>query len=112
MTVDQIAEECGKADEIIQSRLGRKPRYFAYPFGYHNRVSRDFLRDYYPASVTTELRKLGAGEDTAALPRLDSYYFRSRVGIRFLDSPAMHLYLTLRNKMRTLRGSQCVADPY
>jgi peptidoglycan/xylan/chitin deacetylase (PgdA/CDA1 family) len=110
LTVDQIAEECGKADEIIHYRLGRKPRYFAYPFGCHNKVARDFLRDCYSASVTTELRKLIAGEDTAALPRLDSYYLRSRASIRLLDSSAMHLYLSLRNKMRTLRGSQCVAD--
>ncbi len=110
LTADQIAEECGKADEIINSRLGRKPRYFAYPFGYHNQLARDFVRGRYAGAVTTNLRKLGVGEDTASLPRLDAYYFRSAAGIRFIDSPAMHIYLTLRNKMRTLRGSQCVAD--
>jgi peptidoglycan/xylan/chitin deacetylase (PgdA/CDA1 family) len=112
LTVDQIAEECGKADEVIHSRLGRKPSYFAYPFGYHNKRARDYVRDCYSASVTTELRKLGVSEDTAALPRLDSYYLRSRLSIRLLDSPAMHFYLGLRNSMRNLRGSQCVADQY
>lgn len=110
LTGDQIAAECGKADEIITSRLGRKPRYFAYPFGYHNQMARDFARGCYSGSVTTELRKLGSNEDMAALPRLDAYYLRSKARIRSIDSPAMHMYLALRNKMRTLRGSQCVAD--
>ena len=70
LTGDQITEECGKADEIINSRLGRKPRYFAYPFGYHNQLARDSVRGCYAGSVTTELRKLGTSEDTASLPRL------------------------------------------
>ncbi len=110
LTVEQIAEECGKADEIIHSRLGRRPRYFAYPFGYHNRRARDIVRARYSGSVTTELRKLGADEDKAALPRLDAYYLRSGVRIRLIDSPLMHAYLSLRNSLRTLKGSQCVAD--
>ncbi len=102
LTGDQIAEECGRADEMITSRLGRKPRYFAYPFGYHNRMARDFVRGCYSGSVTTELRKLGVDEDTAVLPRLDAYYLRSRTHIRLIDSPVMHIYLMLRNKMRAL----------
>ena len=110
LTRDQIAEECGKANEIITSRLGRKPRYFAYPFGYHNRLARDVVRGSYSGSVTTELRMLGVDEDAAALPRLDAYYFRSRQSIRLIDSLAMRLTLALRSKMRTLRGSQCVAN--
>lgn len=110
LTGEQIAEECGKAEQMIASRLGRKPRYFAYPYGYHNQKTRDCVRGRYAASVTTELRKLNSDEDTAALPRLDAYYLRSGLGIRLLDSPLMQVYLMLRNKMRTLKGSQCVAD--
>ena len=110
LTGDQIAAECGKADEIITSRLGRKPRYFAYPYGYHNRMVRDFVRGCYSGCFTTELRKLGFDEDTAAFPRLDAFYLRSKSGIRLIDSSVMHIYLSLRNAMRTLKGSQCVAD--
>ena len=110
LTADQIAEECSMADEIIQSRLGRKPRYFAYPFGYHNRRARDIVRACYSGSLTTELRKLSADEDKAALPRLDAYYLRSGLRIRLIESPLMHAYLSLRNSLRTLKGNQCVAD--
>jgi peptidoglycan/xylan/chitin deacetylase (PgdA/CDA1 family) len=107
LTKDQIAEECGIADEIIASRLGRSPGYFAYPFGYHNQAARDCVRGRYSGCVTTELRPLGVDEDKAALPRLDSYYFRSSVLIRSMDSNLMRGYLRLRSHMRTLRGSQC-----
>ena len=104
LTDHQIAEECGKADQIIMSRLGRKPRYFAYPFGYHNQMTCDFVRCRYSGAVTTELRKLSIDEDTAVLPRLDTYYLRSRTHIGLIDSPVMHMYLMLRHKIRTLRN--------
>ncbi len=110
LTGEQVVQECERADEIICSRLGRNPAYFAYPFGYHNSKVRDIVRGRYCACVTTELRKLGVAEDTAALPRLDSYYLRSRANIRLIDSPIMQLNLMLRNRMRRLKGSQCVAD--
>jgi len=94
---------------VISSRLGRKPGYFAYPFGYHNQKVRDCVRERYTACVTTELRTLGSDEDSAALPRLDTYYLRSRAGIRFIDTSLMQVYLALRSKLRTLRGRQCLA---
>jgi len=108
LTRDQISEECEMADEIIASRLGRRPRYFAYPFGYHNETARDCVRERYSGSFTTELRSLGAAEDKAALPRLDTYYLRSGVRIQFLDSSLMKAFLRLRSGLRTLRGSQCL----
>jgi len=105
---NRIMEECDIADEIIVSRLGRRPRYFAYPFGYHNGMARDCVRERYSASFTTELRFLGGREDKAALPRLDAYYLRSGTRIRIMDSNFMKMFLRLRSGLRTLRGSQCL----
>ncbi len=100
----QMAEECDRADEIIVSRLGRKPRYFAYPFGYCNGAVREVSRHRFSASLTTELRTLGVREDLAALPRLDSYYFRSKALIRAFDTTAMSFYLQIRNSLRRMKG--------
>ncbi len=108
LSKDQIAEECGLADELITSRLGRSPAYFAYPYGYHNRTARDCVREMYCGCVTTELRSLGDAEDKAALPRLDAYYLRSAFRVRFLDSDPMRLYLRVRSRLRTMKGSQCL----
>lgn len=104
LDADQLADECSKADEIITSRLGRKPKYFAYPYGFHTQTASDYLRPRYSGCLTTELRKLGNDEDSALLPRLDAYYLRSQVHIRLFDSTLMHFYLKFRNGMRKLKG--------
>lgn len=109
LTPGQMEEECEKADNIIEKRLERRPEYFAYPFGFHNKIVRDFVRQRYQGTVTTELRQLGVNEDNAALPRIDTYYLQSSMYIRHIDSLAMRGYLAFRNILRTLKGSQCVS---
>jgi peptidoglycan/xylan/chitin deacetylase (PgdA/CDA1 family) len=109
LAATQMQDECEQADTLIERRLGRRPCFFAYPFGYHNPQVRDFARGRYQGTVTTELRPLGRDEDLAALPRLDSYYLRSAWRIQHLDSVAVRGWLALRNVLRTLRGSQCTA---
>jgi len=110
LTPGQVEEECTRADELIEKRLGRRPDYFAYPFGYHNKEVRDLVRPRYKATVTTELRRLGSEEDSAALPRLDTYYLQSAVSIRNIDSLLLRGYLAVRNILRTWKGSQCTVD--
>ena len=109
LSTQQLGDECNQADELISARLGRRPDWFAYPYGYHNPAVRDFARERYRGSVTTELRSLAAREDSAALPRLDSYYLQSEWRIRHIDSLPVQTYLATRNVLRNLRGSQCAA---
>jgi len=106
----RMQEECEQADELIGRRLGRRPDYFAYPFGYHDRKVRDFARRRYRGSVTTELRALGAQMDPAAIPRLDVYYLQSEPLIRGIDSLALQAWLAARNLLRNIKGSQCRSD--
>lgn len=102
----QIAAECETTDAMIASRLGRRPRFFAYPYGYHNAKVCDAVRGRYQASVTTELKTLGGDEDRAALPRLDTYYLRSPWVFRRIDAALPRAYLALRGMLRKLRGSE------
>lgn len=104
---EQILEEFHLSNEILASKIGVTPDYFAYPFGYHNQLARECAADFYKASVTTELRPLPESYDTAAIPRLDSFYFQTSNTINKLDSPLMAIYLKLRNLMRNVKGSQC-----
>jgi len=99
-----IAAECGEADRIIEERLGRRPQYFAYPYGYRSARACDYARGHYRASVTTELREIRGNEDSAALPRLDSYYLRAPWVFRRLDATLPRSYLALRGALRRLRG--------
>jgi len=102
----QIGDECEAADQLIESRLGRRPRFFAYPYGYRNAQVCDAVRGRYQASVTTELKELHGGEDRAALPRLDTYYLQSPWVFKRLDAALPRGYLALRGMLRKLRGSE------
>lgn len=101
---DGLLHECESSDSAIGQRLGRRPRYFAYPYGLSDERVRAFMRDRYEASFTTELRTLSHGDDPAALPRLDSYFLQSPITYRRLSANSTQYYLRLRNLIRTLRG--------
>ena len=110
LSVAQMEEECDRVDDEIERRLGRRPENFAYPFGYHNATARDFCRDRYKSTVTTELRSISNQEDCAALPRLDTYYLQSPWLIDQVDGVVADLYMRFRWLMRTVRGSHCIAS--
>jgi peptidoglycan/xylan/chitin deacetylase (PgdA/CDA1 family) len=42
LTKQEIGKECQSADDIIEKRIGRRPKYFAYPFGYYNVPVKEF----------------------------------------------------------------------
>lgn len=107
-TVDapRIAEECERADRTIEERLGRRPAYFAYPYGRHDARARDAVRPRYRASFTVALGELRGGEDSAALPRLDTFYLRSPWVYRDLEGAIPRAYLALRGALRRVRGTE------
>ena len=99
-----IKAECESADEVITSRLGVPPRYFAYPYGHSNARVRAFTRDHYCGSLTTDLRMLRPDEDKAVLPRLDAYYLRRQIIFGDLRSLHSRAFLGLRRVLRLLRN--------
>lgn len=102
----EMEQECEISDELIEKRVGRRPQYFAYPYGYKNDSTCNFARRRYQAAVTTELGTLTGREDPACLPRLDSYYLQSSWMQKNLDSSMSRAYLSLRGWLRALRGTQ------
>ena len=99
-----IEAEMEEADAAIEARLGRRPRYFAYPYGHHNERVRAVARKRYAASVTTKLNYVGETPQLDAVPRLDSHYLRSPNFVRTLPSGRAHAYIALRRAARLLRG--------
>jgi len=102
----ELDNECSLSDNLIEQRLGRRPEHFAYPYGYSNDVVNDYARNRYKTTVTTEFRMLSKSEDSAKLPRLDSYYLQPKWLRRNLFKPQSNMYLKIRGWMRTVRGSQ------
>lgn len=106
LSESEMLDECELADDLITKRLGRRPQYFAYPYGYKNDAVCNYVRERYKGAVTTELRTLNGREDCAKLPRLDSYYLQNRWLQRNLASSLSSMYLSVRGVIRTLRGTQ------
>jgi peptidoglycan/xylan/chitin deacetylase (PgdA/CDA1 family) len=102
---DALVAECDCAHEAITSVLGRRPRYFAYPYGFNDTRVRSFTRKRYVGCVTADLRILRQTEDPVALPRLETYYFRNDIFFRNLQSPATLAYIALRRVFRQCRSA-------
>jgi len=106
LSENEIEDECQIANDLIEKRLARRPEYFAYPYGYRNKLASDYIKKNYRAGVTTEFRFLGDVEDYAVLPRLDSYYLRFPWVYRRMDTSIACVYLSLRGFLRRLRGGE------
>lgn len=101
---EAIETEMEEADAGIESRLGRRPKYFAYPYGYHDERVRSIARKRYQGCFTTKLDYLGDRDSLDALPRLDTHYLRSPAFVRSLAGRPAHAYIALRRALRRLRG--------
>lgn len=102
----QLEMECATADALIEDRFGRRPEFFAYPYGFMNDSARAIASRRYCASFTTELATLPKYCNSAMLPRVDSYYLQSPFIQRHLDSFLTRFYLTFRGLLRKVKGSQ------
>ena len=102
---EAIEAEMEEADEAIERRLGRRPQYFAYPYGYHEQRVRAIARRRYRGAFTTKLDYLSANVSLDALPRLDTHYLRSPALTRSLASQPTRAYIAFRRALRRLRGT-------
>ena len=100
----EIEAEMDEADGAIEARLGRRPQYFAYPYGYHDERVRMIAGRRYRGAFTTKLDYLGARVSLDAIPRLDTHYLRSPALVRALAGEPARAYIALRRALRKLRG--------
>lgn len=104
LSVSEIEAELEEADSTIEARLGRRPSFFAYPYGFHDARVRAVAARRYAASFTTKLNYLGNRDDRHSLPRLDSHYLRHPRLVAALEGRAAHAYIALRRALRLLRN--------
>jgi peptidoglycan/xylan/chitin deacetylase (PgdA/CDA1 family) len=100
---DELQSECELADEMIVAKLGSRARYFAYPYGYCDERVSAFARSRYKGSLAGGERALRSSEDSAVLPRLNSYYLRPEWTFQDLRSWRARAYLEIRGAIRRLR---------
>jgi peptidoglycan/xylan/chitin deacetylase (PgdA/CDA1 family) len=98
-----LADELEGAADRIAAETGRRPASFAYPYGARDRRVTAAAGRSYRLCCTTELRALRPAESPAALPRLDSYYFRMPGQLESWGSARFRRYLWLRARARRVR---------
>jgi peptidoglycan/xylan/chitin deacetylase (PgdA/CDA1 family) len=100
-----ILTECSTADALIERCTGRRPRYFAYPFGRHDDRVAAQIGPLYAAAFTTRLAFLSPRDRAVDLPRLDAHYLRSRLVYHRLEALSTRWYFQVRRLARVVRGS-------
>ena len=102
----EIDAECAKADALIEHHVGRRPRYFAYPFGCCDRRVAQRIGARYTAAFTNRMGFVSPRAARSRLPRLDAHYLRGTFARVPLTAPPLRAYLMCRKGLRKLRGSE------
>jgi peptidoglycan/xylan/chitin deacetylase (PgdA/CDA1 family) len=101
----QIVAECAQADTQIEMRVGRRPRLFAYPYGWYDAGVKAAIANRYEACFSTRMAYLDAQPDSTQVPRIDAYYLRPAWVRNRLMSPLGRRYLAGRAWVRAIRNT-------
>ena len=102
----RVEDECGRADDAIARRVGRRPRYFAYPYGRCDARSRRVAASRYAAAFTTRLAALSSTDDRYRLPRIDAHFLRRGALRERIDGPVARTWLAARGALRAIGDRQ------
>lgn len=102
----EIDAECAMGDTLIERHVGRRPQYFAYPFGYCSDRVAERIGARYVAAFTARLGFLSTRTTRSQLPRVDAHYLRGMFARLPLTKPSLRAYLICRKVLRKIRGSE------
>jgi peptidoglycan/xylan/chitin deacetylase (PgdA/CDA1 family) len=99
-----LADEIGASGERIERETGRRPDWFAYPYGDVDDRVADAVGRRYRLAVTTEHRPLGEAENPRRVPRMDMYYLRDAERLPAWDGLRLRAQVWLRRQARRARA--------
>lgn len=105
LPAEQVEAEMKGSRAIIEDRLGSRVSSFAYPFGRHDRRTREIARRHFACACTTRLALVRPGSDRYALERVDGYYLRTDRLFGLVASRALPWYLRARAAPRRVRAA-------
>lgn len=77
LPADRVEAEMRDSQAIIQDALGIPVECFAYPYGRHDRQSREIARRFFACACSDTLGLIDHKSDIYALERVDAYYLRT-----------------------------------
>ena len=100
---DRIETEVIESKARIEDALGASVVSFAYPFGRHDRRSREIVREHFVCSCSDKLGLITASSDPFALERVDAYYLRTEGLFNVMLTRLFPWYIRSRAVPRQLR---------
>lgn len=101
---EQLECELKGSRATIEQRTGAAVDTFAYPYGDSDPRVRQAVSRHFRVACGTKLRFVSPNSELWDLPRLDTYYIRSRFWFRGLTKRYGSAYLALRHLLRSVRG--------
>jgi peptidoglycan/xylan/chitin deacetylase (PgdA/CDA1 family) len=100
---DRVEAEVRGSQAIIEDALGAPVACFAYPYGRHDRQSREIVRQRFACACTDRLGLVTACSDPYALERVDAYYLRTEWLFGLMLTRLFPWYIRGRGIPRRLR---------
>ena len=100
----EVEREVLDSKAMIEQRLGRAVKTFAYPFGLVSPDAYAAARAGYRAAMGTVLGVARRSDDRHRIARVDMYYFRERGMFRLFGTAAGRAYLGVRGLGRAVRA--------
>lgn len=96
LPAEEAEAELVASRQAIEDALGEPVHALAYPYGAYDATVKRLARAHFACACGTRLGTVGSSADRFALERIDMYYLRPLALFRRLLSPALGLYLRLR----------------
>lgn len=104
ITQAEAEREIVESKTIIEERLGRPVKTFAYPFGMFARANYEVVREHFRGACSVEMGKARRENDRHQLPRLDIYYLRHPIVFQLFETLPGRVYIRLRGIGRNVRS--------
>lgn len=104
LDASRLEDEVAGAAEEIETRLGRRPAGFAYPYGSLDAAVEARVASLHEWACSTELDVLDARPPRHRLPRLDAYYYRRPGTLEAWGSARFRVRLATRRAGRRARA--------
>jgi len=106
LTADEGRREILEGKRVIEDRLGRPVRTFAYPYGARSAALESLVATSFRAGFGTRLGFASPDDRVSAFHRIDMYYLRDPRLFSSLGAVWMHHYLRFRRWVRELKDRQ------
>ena len=102
---NQVEAEVGDSKKIIEDNIGIPIAAFSYPFGRHDKRTREIVKRHFAYACSDRLSLVTSGSNLYTLERIDTYYLRTDKLFDLTLSRLLPWYLRARNLPRQIRRS-------